>query len=315
MTSPQRPRLVLIALLIVFGAGWGFTIPLSKIAVSGDYRHLGVIVWQLAVGVLLLGGWIVQRRDWFLLTWERFVLFAVVALVGTVIPNVASYEAARFLPAGWMSVLLSLVPMIAFPMALLLGTDSFSWARLLGLLLGLLGVCLLLLPALEHNSAAVLWVVIALIAPVMYGIEVNFVARFGLAGLNAVQVLFGASAVGLILAVPLGAWTDTLFWPAQWTGAQELAMLVAAAMHAVIYAGHVWMVGQAGSVFAAQVSYLVTAFGVVWSIILLGESYTASFWMSFVAMLGGLALVQPRRVVSSLVPQRSISEDIGSQPH
>ena len=60
----------------------------------------------------------------------------VIALVGTVLPNSACpIEAARYLPAGVMSILLSMVPMFAFPIALGLGTDSFSAARLAGLVL------------------------------------------------------------------------------------------------------------------------------------------------------------------------------------
>lgn len=39
---------LLFLALILMGAGWGATQPLSKIAVSEGYRHFGIIVWQLA---------------------------------------------------------------------------------------------------------------------------------------------------------------------------------------------------------------------------------------------------------------------------
>jgi drug/metabolite transporter (DMT)-like permease len=35
------------------------------------------------------------------------------------------------------------------------------------------------------------------------------------------------------------------------------------------------MVGRAGAVFAAQVSYLVTAFGIFWAWVIFGETYSA----------------------------------------
>jgi drug/metabolite transporter (DMT)-like permease len=41
--------------------------------------------------------------------------------------------------------------------------------------------------------------------------------------------------------------------------------------HALAYAGYVWMVGRAGAVFAAQVSYLVTAFGIFWAWLIFWE--------------------------------------------
>jgi drug/metabolite transporter (DMT)-like permease len=40
----------------------------------------------------------------------------------------------------------------------------------------------------------------------------------------------------------------------------------------VVYAGYVWLVGRAGAVFAAQVAYLVTLFGVFWAMLILGET-------------------------------------------
>ena len=64
-------------------------------------------------------------------------------------------------------------------------------------------------------------------------------------------------------------------------------------LNALAYSGYVWLIGRAGSVFASQIAYLVTGFGVVWSKLLLGESYSALVWSAFVLMLAGIALVQP----------------------
>jgi drug/metabolite transporter (DMT)-like permease len=71
-------------------------------------------------------------------------------------------------------------------------------------------------------------------------------------------------------------------------------VLLSSCIHALIYAASVWLVGRAGSVFAAQVSYLVTGFGVLWAMALLGERYGAGFWLALGLMFAGLFLVQPR---------------------
>jgi drug/metabolite transporter (DMT)-like permease len=54
-------------------------------------------------------------------------------------------------------------------------------------------------------------------------------------------------------------------------------------------------VDRAGAVFAAQVSYLVTGFGVLWSMMILSERYSPFIWAALVLVLLGVALVQPRR--------------------
>jgi len=71
-------------------------------------------------------------------------------------------------------------------------------------------------------------------------------------------------------------------------------MLATALIHALVYSTYVWLVGRAGSVFAARVSYLVTGFGVVWAMLLLGERYGVGFWAAVALMFLALALVQPR---------------------
>jgi drug/metabolite transporter (DMT)-like permease len=123
----ERSGLVLI--LALLGAGWGITQPLAKIAVSGGYRHFGIIFWQLAIATVILGTITVLRGRGLPFGRRHLLLYAAVALTGTLIPNAASYQAAVHLPAGIISILMSLVPMVAFPMALALGADRFGWGR------------------------------------------------------------------------------------------------------------------------------------------------------------------------------------------
>jgi drug/metabolite transporter (DMT)-like permease len=100
--------------------------------------------------------------------------------------------------------------------------------------------------------------------------------------------------LALIIALPLallsGHWIDPL---RPW-GAPELAISLSSVLHVAAYVGYVWLVGVSGAVFAAQLAYLVTGFGVVWSMLLLGESYAATVWAAMALILVGLALVQPR---------------------
>ena len=288
-------RAPLIALLVMLGIGWGVTQPLAKIAVSEGYRHFGLVFWQLAIGAVALGIVSAVRRKGLPMTGAHLRFYALIALIGTVLPNSASFKAAVHLPAGVMSIVISLVPMFAFPIALLLATDRFSWARLVGLILGLAGVVLIVGPeASLPERAMIAWVPIAMIAPAFYALEGNVVAKWGTLDLDAVQVLFGASVVGTLIALPLmlatGQWID----PRPPWGAPDAALVLASLIHAVVYTTYVWLVGRAGAVFAAQVSYLVTGSGVLWAMLLLGESYSGWVWLALGLMFAGLFLIQPR---------------------
>ena len=175
-----RETLGLIGILAVLGAGWGSTQPLAKIAVSEGYQPLGLVFWQLVIGAVLLGAYTHLRGKTLPLGPAQIRLYVIIALIGTVLPNSASYAAAARLPAGLISILLSLVPMFAFPIALLMGVDRFTLPRLLGLLCGLAGVLLIVGPeASLPERAMVAFVPLALIAPAFYGLEGNVVAKWG----------------------------------------------------------------------------------------------------------------------------------------
>ena len=291
----MRRNLILpILALLLAGAGWGLTQPLAKIAVSEGYRQFGLVFWQMTIGAVALGILQAVRRR--MIRWDAAALFVYLqlALVGTVIPNSASYEAIRHLPSGLVSVLLSFVPMFAFPIALAFKIERFVLSRLLGLCLGLAGVLLIVGPeASLPERAMVAFVPLALIAPFFYGLESNLIAKWGTAGLDPVDALFGALVFGAAITFPLAQATGQFIDPRPPWALPDMALLAVSLVHVMAYCLYVWMVGKAGALFAVQVSYLVTGFGVFWAMLLLGEIYSGWVWAAICLMLLGVFLVQP----------------------
>jgi drug/metabolite transporter (DMT)-like permease len=295
-------KFVPVLVLIVAGAAWGAGQPLAKIAVSGGYRPLGIVFWQLGIGAMALGLICALRGTPLRLERRDVTLYTIIALIGTVLPGIATFSAAVHLPAGVLSILLSSIPMLAFPIALAMRHETFRWRRIAGLSLGFCGISLLIVPdASLPETIATAWVFVALIASLCYALEGNVVAKTGTHGQDPVQVLFGASLVGAVISLPLALITGHFINPlAQW-GAPNTAILASSLLHAAAYTAYVWLVGRAGPVFAVQISYLVTLFGVTWAMLFLDETYSPYFWAALVVMLAGLALVQPRPK-AALVP-------------
>jgi drug/metabolite transporter (DMT)-like permease len=286
------------AILIAIGAGWGLTQPLTKIAVSGGYEPLGLIFWQLVIGALVLFLLRLFSGKSVALPRAKLWFFLLIASLGTLVPNSFSYRAAAELPSGVMSVVISLVPIVAFPLALLFRTDQFSWLRLLGLLAGLAAVVILAQPDALPDPAMALWLPVAVIAPVCYALEGNLVAKWGMQGLGAGHVLYGASVVGTVLALPLALGSGQFIDPRVPWGAPEMALLLSSLIHVCVYTAYVWLVARAGAVFAAQVSYVVTGTGVLWAMALLSERYSLWVWGALALILFGMTLVRPRAAKS-----------------
>ena len=288
-------RALPLIVLILAGAAWGATQPLAKTAVSEGYRHFGILFWQMGIGAAVLGLICVLRGTGMRFTRRDLTLYLVLALIGSILPGISSYSAAIHLPSGVLSILLSSIPMLAFPIALAFGLERFRWRRLAGLSLGFTGICLLILPeACLPASVPVIWVFVALISSLFYAMESSIVARWGLGGLDPVQTLCGASLVGTIITLPLALLSGQFIDPRGPWGAPDLAILASSLLHAAAYVAYVWLVGRAGPVFTVQISYFVTLFGVTWAMLFLNESYSPYFWAALAVMIAGLALVQPR---------------------
>lgn len=299
----RSDRFSLVAALLICAMGWGISIPMGKIAVSEEYRHIGIIFWQFVIGAAVLGAINRMTGRGLPLTPRALRFYVVIALIGTLLPNTASYTAAIHLPGGILALCIAMVPMMAFPIALAWGNDRFSPGRLLGLCLGLAAIAMIALPEASLPDPAMLaWLPVGLIAPAFYAFEGNYVARHQPEGLDAVQVLLGASLVGAVIALPLAIWSGEWISPLPPYGMPDLAVVISSVAHAFAYAGYVWLVGRGGPVFAVQTSYLVTGFSVGWSWLLLGERYSPWVWAAFALMLAGVALVQPREREPLAVP-------------
>ena len=291
----MKNRIKLTAILFLMGVGWGITIPLTKIAVSTGHQPLGLIFWQLVIVVVVLGTVNRLRGKPFCLARRYWRLFVMVALLGAVLPDVAFYAAAAGLPAGVLSIVMASTPMFSLTIARTLGMDRLSWRRLLGVGSGMAGIILLIGPDTSlPEGIAPLFVFIALLAPLLYATEGNLVALWGTQDLDPVQTILGASVIGILLTFPLATASGQWINPLNTFGVAESALLAGATIHALVYAGYVWLVRHAGAVFASQLSYIVNGSGVLWSILLLGERYSAWIWAALCLMIAGLMLVRPR---------------------
>ncbi|MFK7861442.1 MAG: DMT family transporter [Granulosicoccus sp.] len=289
-----------LAALVLFGLCWGSSIPLLKFAVGAGYHPLGMMVWQLAISVLFIGGFLLWRATPVRFGLGNLKYLLIIALIGTIIPNGFSLLATRHLPGGIMAIVIATVPIMSLFIALSSRSESFSWLRFSGILLGVVSLVLIAVPetTLPDPSKAP-WILVALIAPICYAIEGNFVAMKAPAELSAVTTLFGASVCGLILLVPFvytNDWDVPVF--VAWD-ATRWAIVGAAFGHMVAYTGYLWLLSRAGAVFTSQVAYIVTLTGVVSSVVFLGERYGVLLWIAVLLMFVALTLVKPVRTLKS----------------
>ena len=243
---------------------------------------------------MLLGAYLIFKKERVAHSIVALRYYLIIAIIGTLVPNTFSLIATDHLPAGIMAIMIATVPIMSLVVALLARIEKFSWARCFGILLGVSALVLIGLPeaSLPDPSKAP-WLLVALIAPLCYAIEGNFVAARAPIKLSPVVTLFGASLLGSVLLLPIATMTDmavslTLPWDiSRW------AIFGSAVGHVVAYSGYLFLLARAGAVFTSQIGYVVTLTGIMGAVLFLGESYGYTVWIAVAMMLAGVALVRP----------------------
>ena len=281
-----------VAVLAASGAAWGLTIPLLRVAMSTGYPPLAPLFWQsLMMSALAAGLVLATGRRW--PSWRgNGTAILAVSLLGTVVPGYVTFLTAAELPGGTRAIIIAMVPIFALPIALLLGAERFEARRLAGLLLGLAAVTLLALPGARGGPAPPLYVLIATLGPLAYACEANVLSARP-PDLDPAGLLLGASLLSALVTLPLALVSGAPLVPRRF-GAAELALAASVPINLGAYLAYVWLAARAGAVFTAQVGYIVTVTGVIWSMLLLGERPGPVIWLSLGLMLAGVALVQPR---------------------
>lgn len=98
-----------------------------------------------------------------------------------------------------------------------------------------------------------------------------------------------------VILLPMTLAAGQMFLPAFPFGTLEWTIIALAVITAVAYTLFITVINIAGPVFASQTGYPATLGGVVWGMVLFGETHSSWVWASVVTMILGLALVTPRK--------------------
>ncbi len=268
-----------LARLVLLSAIWGGSFLFMRIATP----VLGPAV--LTLGRVVLGGvflwalaWLGRRAISLKGQWKHFLILG---SLNSAVPFVLYSQASQTLSTAHLSVLNATAPAWGYVIGLLLHQEEWSPRRGLGLLLGLVGVALLILPGASGWRAQDLaGTLLCLGATCCYGIAANYAKRSEAREpfLNAFGTLAGAS----IMVLP-----SLAIWPLAHppTTAAMLAMLgIGVLCSGVAYLLFFRLVQDVGPTSALSVTYLIPVFGSFWGGVFLGE------WPS-PATMGGMGVI------------------------
>lgn len=282
---------------------WGLQFVLLKIATDtglGEIRILAFSLILLAVGFLAA---MVVSGARYRPTWRHLRYFAVSGLLSFVIPLGGVILAARDISAGIIVLIEAMTPVFTIALALAWRTEAVSYRHTASVLLGFLGILCLLVPALlapEHGNLRGLG--FALIVPIAYACDGIYIAARWPGDIRPLQVVAGVATAGACMTLPFliiedGA--DPLF--ESWTSGHGTVVLFVLVSLLEVYL-YFYLLRRAGAVFVSLASFISLFAGIVFGMVLIGESHAKSVWLAVAfATLALYFALSPRRPPTSLV--------------
>ena len=287
-------------ILIILGLGWGLSFTLGKIAITAGGTPIGLTFWQSLFSGLILLAYVFFRHGKIIIPKIMFLPIVIITFLSVVIPNIIFYACIEHLDAGVLSISVSVIPLFTYLIAMGLRMDKFKVRRVIGLITGFCALLILILP---ENSLPdkrdIPWVLLALNCALCYALENIYIDRLALQNFGPIRLVCAVSFVSAIITFLLSLVMDQFFILQPTNLYLFISTLGLGFISATAYSIFIYLIGRAGSVFSSQVGYLVTFFGVVWGIIILGESHSVFVWLSLAMIMLGIFLVQPKQTSQS----------------
>ena len=281
-----------VFLMIFIGAIYPLLFTLNNFAVGSGTPAIAFTFWQTFGASLILFAIGALRGELPSLEWLHLRAYLIMGATGIAAPIALLTWLSTKLPVGIMSIIVILSPLITYLLALAFGLEKLKPLSLVGIICGLAGILLLIIPELNlPESGMVWWLLLALLAP----------AGFALTNILAVLIrppdsppisfscgLVSAASVMLLPAMFLFGQEYVFPGPSAWA---DVAILGAATITCLMYVTFLIIVRAAGPVFFSQFNYVIVVAGLGWGILLKNESYELHTWLSAALMLSGVAFL------------------------
>jgi drug/metabolite transporter (DMT)-like permease len=213
-------------------------------------------------------------------------------IIGMTLPSIAIFAAAKHLPIGITSLIPTLVPILTYCIAVAVRLERFSAMRAGGIVAGLAGALMIILPeASLPDPAMANWVLIGLIAALLYAVQNIYIARNAPPASDVMAITCGTLTAGGLALVPVLLFTGGWIVPVPPFGIIEWSALAIAVISAFPSLAFIWVLRTIGPVYASQTAYFVTGTGVLIGMVLYGERHSLWVWGALALMCLGVALV------------------------
>ncbi|MCI5080262.1 MAG: EamA family transporter [Saprospiraceae bacterium] len=278
------------ATLFLLSIIWGTSYILIKKGVE-VYSPYQVACLRLSISALAFLPVLVPI--WKKIDWSKWGYLLLVGLTGTAIPSFMFPIAQTEISSSVAGILNSLTPLFTMVLGILIFSASFNWAKLLGVILGLVGAAGLIIMGnqvgLKGNMWFSLFVVIGCICYATSGNTVGvYLRNMKSVTISAVSFVMVGIPAAIILFTATDFMTTLHSHPEGWTALGYITLL---ALASTVFASILFfkLIQDTNPLFSSTVSYLVPAVAVLWGF-LDGETISVMHFLAMILILLGVYL-------------------------
>ena len=280
-------------LLVVSALGWGILYSLNRLATTDGIPFIPYVFWMGTGAALILLGLGAVFRTLPRLSWEHMRGYIALGTISFGMTYTVLAFVAPKVPAGVLGLGATLTPILTYPAAALFRMDRFRTIRTVGLVFGVGGVALVVVPETSLPTPDMApWVLLSFVAPVLYVANALIISWLKPPAAGALPLAGGVLATGALFMFVVMAATGQWWWfeGPMTDGDWALAGAAGCPRRLVFYL-MVEIIRLAGPVFFTTVNFMIPLTGIGWGVLFFGESHSYWIWLALVLMLAGLFLV------------------------
>lgn len=272
--------------LLILAILWGSSFLFMRIA-APVIGPVWLIEFRVLLASLILLPMLVRAGLWYEIR-RNWMAMVFVGGLGSAIPYSLMAFSSISLPAGFTSILNATAPLFGTVIAWVWFQEKLSIARIVGFILGFLGVIVLVgMKELAATPACFMAVSAGLLAAFLYAIAAPYIKQ-RLAGVSALAIATGSQFSAALILLPVMPFTIPNQPPTKIVivAIVSLALISSVLAHLIYFK----LIERIGSTKALTVTYLIPIFAMIWGAIFLRETINLSMILGSSLILIGTAI-------------------------
>jgi drug/metabolite transporter (DMT)-like permease len=292
MMKVNKSHLAPFAMLLFAAGIYSMTFSLNRIAITEGIPVFAFVFWQGLGTALVTFVAAVATRQLPSLRRKYLRLYLLLGAFAIAVPFTLLAFAAPKVPAGAIALGLTLTPILTYVIAVLFRIDRVRLLRIAGILFGLAGILLVVLPGQSLPEPGMApWLLMAFGAPLCYAFSNVCIAILRPPESRPIPLTCGVFVCASITMLPVMALTDN-WWIFDATMTDgDWALIGTIVIVPIVYALTFVLIQMLGPVLFSIIGYFGTLMGLGWAALYFGEVPSSWIWAAIAILFLGLFLV------------------------